>query len=132
MSPGKGSTDTKFEFSVEFKDPDGDNGEVWIYIDGESFLMTPDPDDTDTTDGQRYTYKTKLGKGDHTYYFTGKDAFGNDAGGPSAGEDNVKASPDIEDKKVSDTPGAVAILAAMAMMTAVALAQLRRPARRRS
>lgn len=131
MTPGKGSTDTKFEFSVEFKDPDGDDGEVWVVIDGESFLMTPDLEDTDTTDGQLYTHESKLTKGEHSYYFRGKDSFGNDAGGPSAGEDNTKASPDIEDKKVSDTPGPGAMLVALAMLTLVALHNLRRTTRRK-
>ena len=131
MTPSKGSTDTKFEFSVEFKDTEGDNGEVWIVIDGESILMIPDPDDTDTTDGQRFAYESKLTKGDHTYYFRGKDTFGNDAGGPSAGEENTKTSPDIEDKKVSDTPGPGAMLVALAMLTLMALHHLRRTTRKK-
>ncbi len=122
MTPDDGHTNTKFKFTVEFKDPDGDTGEVWIHIDGERFLMGPDPEDTDPADGQTYIYETKLGKGEHTYYFTGRDSFGNDAEGSSVGPDNAKSSPDIEKKKVSDSPalGLVAALGAM-LMLAVAL-----------
>ena len=111
---------------VEVKDTEGDTGQVWIVIDGESYPMVSDPDDTDTMDGQRFTYETKMSKGDHTYYFTGKDSFGNDAVGSSAGEDNTKSSPDVSEKKVSDTPGPAAILVAMAMLTLVALHRVRR------
>jgi hypothetical protein len=121
MTPDDGHTGTKFKFSVEYKDPDGDTGEVWIYIDGESFLMTPDPEDTDMSDGQTYIYETKLEKGEHSYYFAGRDSFGNDAEGSAVGPDNAKDSPDIEKKKVSDSPapGLAAVLVAMLVMVVV-------------
>jgi parallel beta-helix repeat protein len=125
LTPEKGHTNTKFKFTVEFKDPDNDNGEVWIYIDGESFMMTPDPEDTDPSDGVTYVYETKLTKGDHTYYFTGRDSFGNDAEGPSAGEDNAKASPDIGKKEVSDTPGPGLVMVLVSMLVLVAFRRVR-------
>jgi len=125
MNPPDGNTGTKFKFSVEFFDPDGDTGEVWIYIDGESYIMTPDPDDTNPLDGTTYIYETKLTKGEHSYYFTGKDSFGNDAEGSSVGQDNAKSSPDIEKKKVSDSPG-VGVSMALAALLVLALVARRR------
>jgi YD repeat-containing protein len=122
--PGKGDTGTKFTFTVEFKDPDDDSGEVLVYIDGESFLMSPDPDDTDPTNGITYIYETKLSKGDHTYYFEGSDSFGHDAEGPSAGEDNAMSSPTIK-KKTSDSPGFGLIMVMVALLVLVALGRVR-------
>ncbi|UCC92921.1 MAG: right-handed parallel beta-helix repeat-containing protein [Thermoplasmata archaeon] len=124
MTPSKGDTGTKFTFTVEFKDPDGDTGDVLIHIDGESFIMTPDPDDTDTSDGITYTYETKLGKGDHTYYFTGSDSEGNEAEGSSAGEDNAKASPSIK-KKTEDSPGFGLVMVIAVLMLLVAVRRTR-------
>jgi len=128
LGPNKGNTKTKFVFTVTFTDPDGDDGEIWVVIDGQSFLMVPDPDDTDTSDGQEFTYEGKLVKGEHTYYFRGKDDVGNDAGGPSAGEDNANASPDVAKYKTESTPGAWAtgVLLAVAIIAVVVSIRRRR------
>jgi len=127
VTPGQGTTNTNFVFEVVFTDPDGDEGEVWLYLDGETFLMSPDPDDTDSTDGRKYTYTTKLTQGDHTYYFSGRDGFGNDADGPSAGEDNAASTPDVSKKKSEESPGpSVAILAVALVVAFVAMVARRR------
>jgi hypothetical protein len=71
--PDSGDTGTEFTFSVTYTDSNNDSGEVWVWIDDDKYRMTPDPNDTDFTDGIEYTYVTKLGEGDHTYYFAGTD-----------------------------------------------------------
>jgi hypothetical protein len=73
ISPKTGDTNTEFTFTVTYTDEDNDPGEVYVWIDGTKHKMTPDPDDTDYTDGVDYTYTTKLGEGDHSYYFTATD-----------------------------------------------------------
>ena len=113
-------------FSVTFTDAYGDNGEVWVVIDGESILMSPDPDDSDTSDGQDFTYEGKLVKGEHTYYFRGKDSFGNDAGGPSAGEENADTSPDVVKYQTESTPGAWATGVLLAVAAVALVASIRR------
>ncbi len=126
MDPDKGTTGTKFTFEVTFTDDDGDEGEVWVWIDGESYLMSPDPDDDDTSDGRQYTFQTKLEQGEHTYYFTGRDGVGNDAVGPSAGEDNAASTPDISKKKVDESPGPVVMMALVALVAVVIALEVRR------
>ena len=73
MSPASGDTDTRFTFTVTYTDEDGDPGNVSVWIDGVEQEMTPDPSDTDYTDGVDYTYQGKLGEGEHDYYFTAED-----------------------------------------------------------
>lgn len=73
MSPASGDTDTTFTFTVTYTDEDGDPGNVSVWIDGVEHEMTPDPSDTDYTDGVDYTFKSKLGEGEHDYYFTADD-----------------------------------------------------------
>ncbi|MCK5559203.1 MAG: Ig-like domain-containing protein, partial [Thermoplasmata archaeon] len=73
ISPATGDTDTEFTFTVTYTDADNDPGDVWVWIDGANYTMTPDPDDTDYTDGVEYTYQAKLSEGDHSYYFTAND-----------------------------------------------------------
>ena len=127
VTPGEGTTSTKFVFEVVFTDPDGDEGEVWLYLDGETYLMSPDPDDTDSTDGRKYTYTTKMTQGDHSYYFTGRDGFGNDAEGPSAGEDNAASTPDVAKKKSEESPGPTSVVLVAALtVTAVMMEAWRR------
>jgi parallel beta-helix repeat protein len=125
MSPNRGTTATKFTFTVDYKDEEGERGTVFVVIDGVPYPMIQDPDDDNPTDGQQYTLKTKLDEGEHTYYFTGKDAFGNDAVGSSVGEDNGKSSPDVTKHKVEDTPGAWSILALTAIASMFFFRRLR-------
>ncbi|MCK5559840.1 MAG: DUF3328 domain-containing protein, partial [Thermoplasmata archaeon] len=73
ISPTSGDTDTDFTFTVTYDDEDNDSGNVYIWIDGEQFKMTPDPTDNDYTDGVDYTYQAKFGEGEHRYYFTADD-----------------------------------------------------------
>jgi hypothetical protein len=73
MSPASGDTDTTFYFTVTYTDEDSYAGNVSIWIDGVEHKMKPDPADTDDTDGVNYIFQTKLGEGEHDYYFTGDD-----------------------------------------------------------
>jgi hypothetical protein len=73
MSPASGDTDTTFTFTVTYTDEDDDPGNVSVWIDGVEHEMTPDPSDTDYSDGVDYTLKTKLDEGEHDYYFTADD-----------------------------------------------------------
>jgi hypothetical protein len=91
MTPESGDTDTKFSFTVTYTDTDNDPGNVWVWIDNEAYKMTADPNDDDFSDGVDYTYKTKLGVGNHTYYFTGSDGT-DDAG---AGDTTTPTSPEL-------------------------------------
>jgi parallel beta-helix repeat protein len=127
LDPGTGGdTGTNFKFEVIYEDADGDQGEVWVYIDNASYLMTPDPDDTNTVDGRKYTYTTKLTEGPHAYYFRGSDSFGNEAGGESAGPGTSKATGDISKKKVKKSPGFESVLAVAALAAALVAVGARR------
>ena len=125
LGPRTGDTGTNFRFEVVFEDADGDTGDVWVHIDNVSFKMTPDPDDTDSRDGLKYTYTTKLTKGPHTYYFEGTDSFGNEAGGESAGPASSKATSDVTKKKVK-SPGFEVVLAVAALGAALLAVEARR------
>jgi parallel beta-helix repeat protein len=126
VTPDKGTTATEFTFEVTFTDPDSDTGEVIIYLDGQPYVMTPDPLDTDSSDGRTYTYTTKLDKGEHTYYFTGKDSLLQDATGPSAGEDKSSSTPDVSKKKTDSSPGPGAFMALAAVVIAIIVLDVRR------
>jgi hypothetical protein len=130
MAPDRGTTRTSFAFTVRFTDADGDSGTVWVVIDGDRFVMTPDPADTDTTDGVLMTYRSRLAAGPHSYYFEAKDSGGLDATGASAGQANERATGDI-DRAQSETPGPGAALAVVAVMLAAAVAALAVTRRRR-
>jgi hypothetical protein len=103
MTPSTGDTDTEFTFTVIYTDDENEPGDVHIWIDGDRFEMTPDVDDTDYTDGVKYTYQTKLDKGTHEYYFTGTDgtngAVSGDTTPTSAGEAGVTSEIEELDKK---------------------------------
>jgi parallel beta-helix repeat protein len=126
VTPEKGTTATEFTFEVTFTDPDSDEGEVWVFIDTQPFVMTPDPTDTDSSDGRKYTYTTKMEKGEHSYYFTGKDILDQPATGPSAGEDNAASTPDISKKKTDSSPGPGALMALAAVVIAIIVMETRR------
>ena len=68
----------------------------------------------------------RLERGEHSYYFTGKDEHGKEAGGPSAGEGNQATSPDVSKKKVEDTPGPAAVVVLLAMLVSLLVIELRR------
>ena len=125
MTPGSGNTGTKFKFEVVFEDADGDQGDVWVFIDNVSYKMTPDPADTNTRDGRTYTYSSKLATGPHDYYFDGTDALGNSAGGESAGPGSAKPTGEISKMK-SKTPGFELVLAVAALGAAMAAVGARR------
>ena len=116
IRPVEGRTDTKFTFTVTFTDANGDDGVVWVNIDGTNHQMTPDPDDIETTDGQEFTYSTKLTTGVHNFYFTGEGPYGLEALGPSAGASNSMASPDVaeEDGGISSLVWVLVIVIALA------------------
>lgn len=126
LGPGSGTVDTEWTFEVVFTDPDGDGGEVEVWIDGNAYLMTADPDDTDSTDGMIYTYTTKLETGEHSYYFTGEDDQGAEAGGPSAGEGNAYSTPDVSEKSTEGTPGPGVVMALVAVVVALVAVRVRR------
>ena len=128
MTPDKGTTDTDFTFTVTLTDPDGDNGTVFVYVDGKQYAMVPDPKDTDSTDGRRYTYTTDLGAGTHTYYFEGQDERGNAAGGASAGQPAQRTTSEITKHKVVTGTGVgilvlVIVLVVIAAIVAIALSR---------
>ena len=127
VDPPEGHSATSFEFQVTFWDDNGDLGTVNIVLDGETQVMTADPSDSDTTDGQVYTFSTKLKTGDHSYHFLGTDAFGFEATGPCVGEGNQRTMT-VYDDQTSATPslGAVMTLAAMGVLGAALVLRRRR------
>jgi hypothetical protein len=99
MTPSSGDTDTEFTFTVIYTDADNESGDVYVWIDNEKYEMTPDLDDTDYTDGVEYTFKTKLSKGSHDYYFSASDgtdlAIPGDST-PTSAED-IDLTPEVEE-----------------------------------
>lgn len=83
---------------------------VWVNIDGEDFAMTAeDPTDIIYTDGFDYYLETTLPFGDHTYYFTGEDADGNECFGeetPRPGPVQENTLPYISDLTIEPYPTA--------------------------
>ncbi len=72
MSPASGDEDTQFTFSVHYTDEDGDPPtSIKVVIDGVEHDMFLKPGEN-ATDGI-YEFKTKLPKGNHTYYFEATD-----------------------------------------------------------
>ncbi|UCH89014.1 MAG: putative Ig domain-containing protein [Thermoplasmata archaeon] len=75
MTPGSGNTQTWFTFSVDYYDEDGDAPtSITVVIDGEAFEMSPVSGSA--SDGT-YEYRTQLGEGEHSYYFTASDGSAN-------------------------------------------------------
>jgi hypothetical protein len=101
ITPSSGNTKTEFTFSVTYTDADNDPGDVWVWIDGIQYEMTPDPDDTDFTDGIEYTYKTRLDKGEHNYYFTAGDGSDDAVSGDTTPVDSANAMsiPEVTEEK---------------------------------
>ena len=74
ITPKTGNVNTMFTFFVIYKDQDNDSGIVRLVLDGEVHLMKPTPsNDNHYSKGVNFTYKTKLSKGYHEYYFTAVD-----------------------------------------------------------
>ena len=75
LSPNSGNTSTEFTFSIVYSD--ANNGEpayVVVIIDGLEYTMEKaTPGDYEYVDGCVYVYRTKLGKGIHTYSFKASD-----------------------------------------------------------
>jgi VCBS repeat-containing protein len=70
VTPISGSTRETFNFEGVYEDPDGDAASVveLIIDDGEPITMIQDP-----SDPNRFTYATRLSKGDHTFYGRASD-----------------------------------------------------------
>jgi hypothetical protein len=108
MTPESGDSDTVFTFSATYSDEDNDPGTVYVWINGGQHEMTPDPTDTDYSDGVEFTYLTKLGEGEHTYYFTAND--GTDDAEPGDGttpttDTDAKRTPNISGPPEKETGG---------------------------
>ncbi|NIP33743.1 MAG: hypothetical protein GWN18_02325 [Thermoplasmata archaeon] len=114
VDPPEGHTETEYTFKVTLWDVDGHLGTVRINIDLKTYDMVPDPSDADTSDGVVYTYTTKLGKGEHEYYFLGEDPLGLEATGPCVGDENIRTMT-VYPKEAAAVPGMGAILAMMAI-----------------
>jgi predicted transcriptional regulator len=72
MAPTAGDTNTEFTFAVHYFDMDGDlPTSIEVVIDGNEYNMTLKVGEY--TSNGIYIYKTKLSKGNHTYYFTASD-----------------------------------------------------------
>jgi hypothetical protein len=72
FSPGTGTRQTDFTFSVIYTDGENDRPVVsTVVIDGAAQLMMGSGNTF--TSGVRYTYSTRLGMGSHSYYFTFSD-----------------------------------------------------------
>ncbi len=68
----EGIRTTWFEYSITYTDVDDDEPSVkLIYIDGVPFQMSSP--DQDFTDGAVFSYTTRLGLGEHDYYFEFSD-----------------------------------------------------------
>jgi len=66
--PFSGHTETDFNFTIKFKDTSGwAPTYVQIFIDNDVYTMDPAGDDL--ASGVTYYYNTRLGKGNHTYYY---------------------------------------------------------------
>jgi parallel beta-helix repeat protein len=80
ITPEAGDVDTIFTFYVTYKDKDNDSGIVKVVVDGEDYVMKPNPsDNTNFKKGVNFTLELKLSKGTHGYYFTAEDKWGLEA-----------------------------------------------------
>ena len=68
-----GTVDDLFVFLITVKDADSLPEYVFVVIDNESFAMTLI--DGNASAGARYEYSTKLGEGEHEYYFRVLDSY---------------------------------------------------------
>ncbi|MBN1593205.1 MAG: PQQ-binding-like beta-propeller repeat protein, partial [Candidatus Coatesbacteria bacterium] len=94
VSPGSGSTQTDFVYSVSYFDADGDTPAAKnVLIDGSPHAMTLDSGDAH--DGV-YAYSTTLSGGGHTYHFAFSDEYG--------GTDRLPATGDYEGPEVNHDP----------------------------
>ena len=75
VSPNDGNQDTVFNFSLSYTDLNGaPPSRIHTVIGGENYSMNAtDPMDDDWTDGKDYFMRTKLGVGEHTYWFSTSD-----------------------------------------------------------
>jgi predicted transcriptional regulator len=72
LTPSEGNTKIEFVFSVDYIDSDNDPPEnISVVIDGIAYDMTLKSGESPFNG--KYEYKTKLGKGSHSYYFTASD-----------------------------------------------------------
>ena len=73
MTPKNGTNQDWFTFYVTYTDADNDSGSVYVVIDNVSHAMKPSGVNYDQ--GVNYTFRIKLGPGEHTYYFKANDAW---------------------------------------------------------
>ena len=117
VGPEIGDVSSDFDFRVQFSDLDGDppmQGYPRVHIlkarkeiDGSPFAMEP-MGDRATWQGRPYRFRTKLAAGDdYSYYFTAKDADGNEAPktltrrGPTVDAGTDVAPPDLSNIRVT-------------------------------
>jgi N-acetylneuraminic acid mutarotase len=97
VSPSSGSSSTEFTYRVVYIDVDGETPTAYkVYIDDIEHVM--EPQDYDYRLGANFTFKIKLGPGDHTYNFEYSDGH-NTTIAPASG--NFKGP------SVNDAPTAV-------------------------
>ncbi len=84
INPLEGDRKTDFTFNVLYTDPEGRHPTVsTIYIDDAAQLMNAA--DSNYKTGARFTYRTKLGLGSHSYYFIFSDGKNPNVRYPAAG-----------------------------------------------
>ncbi len=92
VSPGNGNISTEFNFSCTYRDLDGDGPEsIVVNIDGTPFKMVAG-NGSEIETGVRYSYATKLSKGNHAYFFETEDTTGRSARLPVKDTFTIKVS----------------------------------------
>lgn len=135
MEPSSGDTKTDFTFAVTYTDADNESGTVWLWIGDNKYEMTKDHNDDDYTDGVKYTYRTKLGEGNHSYYFTADDGTDDAVAGDTKtpiNDSTAKSTPEIikaEEKEEKEKDGQdylmliiIAIIIVIVLLLIIALA----------
>jgi hypothetical protein len=103
FTPNSGDRSTEFTFSIVYTDEENDRATIsQIHIDDVPFLMNPDNFQFDQ--GVRFTYRTSLDMGPHTYYFFFSDGK-HDVRFP---EEGTQAGPEVlnlDPRAVISSPG---------------------------
>ena len=95
VDKAEGLRTTWFEYSITYTDVDNDEPSVrLVYIDGVPYQMSSP--DQDFTDGAVFSYTTRLGLGEHDYYFEfsdGKNPIRDPPGGAYTGPEVLNQDP---------------------------------------